>query len=208
MSGKSMPACLVPLNHSQHEACQLMTTHQCIKVRVKSCLVAVLSSRASWQSWNTTRHFCLCSCSELQVVEYPGYKSMTCNAVMSLTVQSGEVTKMGWGRVFLQEYKALLWFASPLLPTAGKHFRKIKPLCKIQPSLLSFSYCATVLKLPWLSVSLTTSGKEDVTILALPSSNTILFHVFHAERLLIHHKEKTKQNKQTQNNMQEFWLFL
>lgn len=36
---------------------------------------------------------------------------------MLLTVWSRVVTKMGWGRMFLQEYKALLWFASPLLPS-------------------------------------------------------------------------------------------
>lgn len=46
--------------------------------------------------------------------------ALTRNVVMSLTLQSREVTKMGGGGgMFLQEYKALLWFASPLLPSNG-----------------------------------------------------------------------------------------
>lgn len=67
-----------------------------------------------------------------------------------------------------------------------------QPANTSQHLLLSSSYWATVLELPWLA------GKAEVTILAFSNSNTILFHMFNVEKLLIHNKEKKLKIKPKQ----------
>lgn len=164
MAAKSVPECLVLLSHNQHEACQLVTTHQWVQVHVKSCLVAVFSIHTSWQSsWNSSRHFCPCNCSELEVVEYPQYRCMLWLAMLSCHWLSRVKRWPKWDREGCSYKSIKLYFGLRLLsfpPMAGKHFRERKLL--FQSPLLSFSYCATVLKLPWLSVMVFNSPRKGV----------------------------------------------
>lgn len=84
--------------------------------------------------------------------------------------------------MFLQEYKALLWFVSPPLSSSGwQSLLRKKYLLKIQNSASSPLLCLPV-------VVFNNPRKGSVTVLAVSSSNPILLHISNAVKILIHHK--------------------
>lgn len=105
--------------------------------------------------------------------------ALTCYVVVSLC--RVERCPNGIGRMFLQEYKALLWFVSlPLSSSGWQSLLRKKYLLKIQNSASSPLLC--------LPVVVFNPRKGSVTVLAVSSSNPILFHISNAVKILIHHK--------------------